>query len=113
MGDDHATLAADLSHWPSKAETASLLRAAGLTVTVGRHSVRIRDCAHFAFQEYGGPNGPTIEAEAPSVEALVHDARLVSGALARASLRHRFEVYDMEGVLQSYVHHDWPLCDDG
>ncbi len=90
---------------------ASLLRAAGLTVDVGRYSIRIRDCAHFAFQEYGGPHGPTIEADAPSVEALLHDARLVSGALARAGVRHRFEVYDMEAVLRAYVHHDWPPSD--
>ena len=108
MGDDPAILAGDVADWPSKSATVSLLQAAGLTAEVGRYSVRIRDFSHFAFQEYGGDlGGPTIEAE-----ALVHDARVVSDALTRAGVRHRFEVYDVERVLQAYVHHDWPPSDD-
>lgn len=110
MGD--AILAADLSHWPSKAETAALLQAAGLAAEVGRYSIRVRDCAHFVFQEYDGPGRPTIDAGASSVDALLHDARRVSGALARAGVRHRFEVYDGAGVLRAYVHHDWPPAAD-
>ena len=112
MGDDPAILAGDVADWPSKSATLSLLQAAGLTAEVGRYSVRIRDFSHFAFQEYGGDlGGPTIEAEAPSVEALVHDARVVSDALTRAGVRHRFEVYDVGRALQAYVHHDCPPSD--
>lgn len=109
MRDDSAILAAELAPGPSKADMASLLRAAGLTADVGRFSIRVRECVHLVFQAYGGDlGGPTVEASAPSVERLLRDAQLVSGALARAGVRHRFEVYDGDGVLRAYVHHDWP-----
>ncbi|HEX9952291.1 MAG TPA: hypothetical protein VGB53_11020 [Rubricoccaceae bacterium] len=113
MSDDWAILAGDVTPWPSRDAMASLLRSAGLTADVGRYSVRVRDCARFAFQEYGGDRGePTIDASAVSVDALVHDASLVSNALTRAGVRHRFEVYDAGDVLRAYLHHDWPRGDD-
>ena len=89
---------------------AAILRAAGLRVQVGRYSVRVQDCAHFVFQEYGGDLGdPTIEADADSVEDMMIEGRLVSDALARAGIRHRFEIYDDRDELAGYLHHEWPL----
>jgi hypothetical protein len=87
----------------------SLLRAAGLTVEVGRYSIRVGDCSHFVFKEYGGDLGePTIEADGESVEALLREAKLVSDALARANVKHRFEIYDGQHVFSGYLHYDWP-----
>jgi hypothetical protein len=118
MGKNSAILAGELARWPSKAQMASILSAAGLTVNVGRYSIRVRDCSDFAFQEYGGDLGePTIEASASSPEALTREAKLVSDALARANLKHRFEIYDWDESrdryeLSGYLHHGWPSDDE-
>jgi hypothetical protein len=105
-----AMLAGELVAWPSKEGLAALLRAAGLAVTVGRYSVRIEGHCHFKFQEYGGDLGePVIEADAQSVAELLTTARLVSEALGRAGVVHRFELYDDGGdELAGYLHHGWP-----
>jgi hypothetical protein len=89
---------------------AAILRDAGLRVCVGRYSVRVEDCSHFVFQECGGGLGhPAIDADADTVEQLVRDGRLVSEVLARAGVRHRFEIYDEHDDLMGYLHHEWPL----
>ena len=89
---------------------AAILRDAGLTVAVGRYSVRVEDCSHFLFQNYGGDLGePTIDADAESLEEMMRDGTLVSDALARAGIRHRFELYDAADAMVGYLHHDWPL----
>lgn len=107
-----AYIAGEIADWPSKERMAFLLRAAGLTVSVGPYAVRVHDCDHFSFEQYGGDLGPPrIAADASSLEDLMRDAKRVSEALARAGLRHRFEVYDGRGELAGYVHNDWP-CDD-
>jgi hypothetical protein len=112
MSDCWAHIAGELAAWPSKEDMAAILRAAGLTVVVGRYSVRVEDCSSFSFEEFGGDLGdPIIEADADSVEELLRDANLVSEALRQAGIRHRFELYDDSGVLQGYVHHDWPLSE--
>ena len=108
--DCHALIAAELATWPSKDQMAALLREAGLRVTVGRYSVRVEDCSSFTFEEYGGDLGdPQVVADAATVDEMLRDGRLVSDVLARAGLRHRFEVYDDERVLRGYLHFNWPL----
>lgn len=93
---------------------AAILRAAGLRVRVGRYSVRVEGCSHFCFQHYGGDvSEPTTDANADTVDELMQDARLVSDALARADVRHRFEIYDDDQELAGYLHHAWPLQNCG
>ncbi len=46
-------LCGELAPWPTRDALAELLLAAGLQVTVGRHSVRLGDCSHFVFQDFG------------------------------------------------------------
>ena len=88
----------------------AILRDAGLDVTVGRHAVRIDDCAHFIFQEYGGDLGdPVVDADADTIEDMIRDVRLVSEALSCAGVKHRFEIYDNNNNLAAYLHHNWPL----
>jgi len=77
---------------------------------VGRYSVRVEDCSYFVFQEYGGDMGdPSIDADADTVEEMMREGQLVSEALARAGVRHRFEIYDDHDNLSGYLHHEWPL----
>ncbi len=87
---------------------ATILRNGGLRIQVGSFSVRVQDCSHFVFQEYGGDLGdPSIDADADTVGEMMREARLVSDALARAGVKHRFEVYDSD-TLAGYLHYDWP-----
>ena len=99
----------ELRAWPTKERMGEVLRAAGLRVTVGVYSVRIDDCSHFVFQEYGGDLGePVIDADADSVADMLRDAERVSSALALAGLVHSFEVYDEHDSVVGYFHHGWP-----
>ena len=76
---------------------------------MGCYSIRVEDCEHFSFEQYGGDLGdPVIDADAETAESLVRDAGLVSSALAAADLAHRFEVYDGNDNLAAYLHHKWP-----
>ena len=109
-----AHLAGELDQWPTKDRLAKILREAGLRVVVGRYSVRIEDFSHFVFQEYGGDLGePQLDADADSVEDMVRNARRVSEALARAGIRHQFEIYDDDAddpdAIDGYLHYEWPL----
>ena len=107
--DTDIRLAGQIDGWPTKDEMASILRGAGLTVTVGRYSVRINDCEHFVLQEYGGDLGaPCFDADADTLAVMLHDSRRVSDALAAANLRHRLELYNQNDELVGYVHHRWP-----
>jgi hypothetical protein len=56
---------------------------------------------------------PQICADADSPEAMLRDGALVSNALTRAAVRHRFEVYE-EGhrEMVGYLHYDWPRAYD-
>ena len=102
-------LAGELDQWPSKPEMAAVLRAARLSITVGRYSIRIEDCDHFVFQGYGGDLGdPSVDADADSLERMLHDGGRVSEALSDAGIRHRFELYDDDERLVGYLHHNWP-----
>ncbi len=105
-----ARLAGELAAWPSKEGMAAILRAAGHAVTVGQYSVRVEGHCRFKFQEYGGDLGdPVIDADAGNVAEMLLTAGLVSDALARAGIVHRFEVYDDNDELAGYLHHGWPL----
>ena len=113
MADTSAGIAGELTEWPTKDRMAAVLRDAGLRVYVGRYSIRVEDCSYFVFQQYGGDLGdPCIEADADSAEEMLRDGTLVSDALARAGIRHRFEVYDHREDKVGYLHHEWPLEHD-
>jgi hypothetical protein len=110
MEDDYVTIAGELTAWPSKEQMAKILRHAGLKVTEGNYSIRVDDCSHFVFQEYGGDLGdPSIDADADTLAEMLSDGNLVSEALAKAGIRHRFEIYNVEGEMVGYLHFDWPL----
>jgi hypothetical protein len=114
MEDASVHIAGEVSARPDKERMATILRGAGLNVSVGRYSVRVDDCSHFVFQEYGGDLGePSIDADAGSLGEMIRDGKLVSDALGRAGIRHRFELYDAANEMVGYLHHDWPLGHDG
>jgi hypothetical protein len=110
-----AWIAAELGDWPTKDAMAKVLRNAGLRIRVGRYSIRVEDCGYFVFQQYGGDiSEPAVEADTVSAEQIIREAKLVSQALARAGVKHRFEVYNdsRHGVMVGYLHHEWPMVDD-
>ena len=108
MEDTAAVLAGQCEPWPAKQALAAILQRAGLRVDVGPFSVRVKDCSHFVFQNYGGDiSTPTIDADGDSAESLARDAALVSQALKAADVRHRFEVYGPDDRLAAYLHHRW------
>jgi hypothetical protein len=110
MVDTYVHIAGELNPWPTKAHMVSILRDAGLNIHEGRYSIRIDDCSHFAFNEYGGDLGdPQIEGDADSLEQMMRDSKLVSDILAHAGIKHRFEIYDDHNARVGYLHHEWPL----
>jgi hypothetical protein len=110
MPDDPVHIAGELEHWPDKQSMAYILRGAGIRVAVGRYSLRVQDCSRFVFQHYGGDLGPpVIDADADSLDEMLRDAGLVSRALARAGVRHRFEMYNASNELLGYLHFERPL----
>lgn len=111
--DSSAHIDGDLAQWPSKERMAQILRDAGLKIYVGTYSIRVEDCSHFVFQEYGGDLGnPTIDADADSPEDMLREGELVSNALAKAGIIHRFEIYPQRDGMVAYLHYNWPL-DEG
>jgi hypothetical protein len=112
MTETSAYVAGELGHpIPSMQRMASILREAGLQIHVGRYSIRVEDCSHFIFQDYGGDLGdPVIDADADTIDELIRDATLVSGALSKAAIKHRFEVYrHASDEMVAYFHYDWPI----
>ena len=104
-------LCGELAPWPTRDALAELLRAADLAVTVGQHSLRVADCTHFVFQDFGRPDAnPTVDADGPDLATLSKEAAQVSAALAKAGVRHRFELYDEADEMVGYLHHLWPLA---
>jgi hypothetical protein len=72
----------------------------GLRIYEGRYSVRVEDCEDFSFEQYGCDFGnPVVEATAASPERMLKDAELVSAALSRGRITHRFEIYDSKNSL--------------
>src|SRR5437667_12681139 len=92
MSRSHSLIRGQLRHWPTKERMGEILRGAGLRVTVGKYSVRIDDCSHFVFQDYGGDLGdPIIDADADSAAEMLRDSARISEALTGAGVVHRFE----------------------
>ena len=113
MVDTSASMAGELAEWPSKNRMAAILRDAGLRVYVGRYSIRVKDCSHFVFREYGGDLGePSIDADSDCADNMTREAKLVSDALIKAGIVHRFEIYDHRDDMVEYLHHGWPRADD-
>jgi len=95
MYDEYAIMYGDLSNWPTKDEMAAMLEKAGLNVNVGIYAIRVQDCSHFVFREFGGDiDKPCITADAEDVEKMIKDATLVSNALKLSNIGHSFEIYD-------------------
>lgn len=105
-----AHVSGELTNWPTKDRLAAILRGAGLRLYVGKYSIRIEDFPYFCFQEYGGDLGdPLFDADAETVEEMLHQCQVVSAALATAGIRHRIDVYnDDDDSLAGYFHHEWP-----
>lgn len=81
----------------------------GYQVREGRFSVRLVDFPEFVFRELGGDLGPgCVTADDESTEALVAFSERVSKTLAKAGVKHRFEIYTATDTLTAYSHHDWP-----
>ena len=109
-GQMAARIAGELEVWPSKEGMANILRAAGLAVVVGRYSIRVEGHSRFNFGQYGGDLGdPVIDANADSVAELLSTASLVSEALGRVGIIHRFELYEDDHEMAGYLHYGWPL----
>jgi len=109
MNEEYSVLSGEIENWPSKDEMCEILKAVNFSLNVGTYAIRIKDFEHFVFREFGGDLGsPCITADSESTEELVKQSCIVSKALAKADLRHRFEVYDGEDELAAYHHHKWP-----
>jgi hypothetical protein len=109
MAHPSSVVHGELKQWPTKERMSEILRHSGMRVTVQRYSVRIDDCSHFVFQEYGHDMGePSIDADAESTEEMLSDAQRVSTALSHAGIVHRFEVYDEHDTIAGYFHYEWP-----
>ena len=109
MHDDCPGFAGELANWPSKAALAQIFRSDGYQICEGRYSIRLEDFEHFEFRELGGDLGPgAVSAESTSTQALTTFAGRVSRTLAKAGIRHRFEIYSATDALVAYLHHDWP-----
>jgi hypothetical protein len=107
--DTDIRLYGQIDHWPTMATMARLVEAAGFSVSVGRYSLRLQDCEHFVFQEYGGDLGdPQVVADASILDRMLDDRGRVSAALASADIRHRFELYNERDDIVGYLHHRWP-----
>jgi len=107
--NEFAILYAGISNWPTKAELIRIFRSDGYAVKEGKYSVRLKDFDHFAFQELGQDISPgIITADHESVEELISFSERVSATLAKAGIRHRFEVYSETEELAAYIHHGWP-----
>ncbi|WP_374635125.1 hypothetical protein [Paracoccus sp. (in: a-proteobacteria)] len=109
MHDDDPGFAGQLDNWPSPDALAQIFLSEGYRVRQGRYSISLDDFEHFEFRELGGDLGPgSISAESASAKALTGFAGRVSQTLAKAGIRHRFEIYSATDELIAYLHHDWP-----
>ena len=109
MDDEYASLSAGIEGWPSKEEMCRILESENLSLNVGKYSIRIIEFDSFVFREYGGDLGdPCITAEAESTEELIRQSKIVSQALSKEDIRHRFEIYGTDEGLVLYLHHKWP-----
>ena len=106
---DDPLFSGGIDNWPSQSALAEIFRSDGYLVDEGKYSIRLGDFGHFVFRELGGDLGPgKITAESDSTEDLIAFSRRVSGTLAKAGIRHRFEIYSGADELVAYMHWDWP-----
>lgn len=109
MDERCATLAAEIFNWPSKAQLKCIFENDGYMVREGKYSISLGEVDQFVFRTLENDlNSGTISADHTSMKELVAFAGRVSRTLAKAKVKHRFEVYSVEGKLVAYVHHDWP-----
>ena len=110
MADDTFTMHGQLDPWLSKEKTAKLFKLAGFTISVGEHSVRLHLCDIFSFESFGFGE-PRIECDGTDLASMLTDLGRVSDTLAKANIRHRFELYGSESDdgMCAYFHHRWPL----
>lgn len=109
MNEEYSVLSGEIDEWPDMAEMCQILEAGSLSLNVGTYAIRIKNFDHFVFREFGGDTGtPCITADSESTDELKEQSRIVSEALSKANLKHRFEVYDGEDELAAYYHHNWP-----
>lgn len=105
----HAYLTGELSPWPARERLLAVLREGGLHVVEDGHTLHVADAFRWTFDHVSVDGAePEVEADAETVEMLLRDAERVSTALARAKIRHRFEVFDGDRVPRGYFHFDWP-----
>ncbi len=114
MPDDDAPLSAEVLGLPDKTALATRQRADGFGVVKGAFSLRLTDFDYFVFRDFDDRVGSCpITADPPDDAVLATCATGVSGTLARAGIRHRFEVYAGQGDPVGYLHHNWPKTDSG
>ena len=114
MTNTSSFLSGSLDPWPAKETLRKLLQSNGLDIYLGKYSVRLMNLdsgSSFSFEHYGGDIcDPTISAYSNSPENMLSVAQLVSNTLIKAKIKHRFEIYDYEDKMTSYLHHEWPLA---
>ena len=104
-----AILGGEIEVWPSKKDMAKILSDGGLSILIGKYSIRIKGCEEFTLREYdGGLGSPVITAYDPSINRLNVYVGKVSLLLEEQGIRHRFEIYDKDDALRGYYHYDWP-----
>jgi len=110
MDGDGFWISGELETWPSKSKLAKILTNSGLEVYVGNYSIRVLDCECWSFESVES-NAAAINADTDTIERAIEDVRLVSNALAGANIRHRFEVWGDDKLVEKalyYQHHLWP-----
>lgn len=108
MNEEYANLAGELASVPSKQALNAALVASGFETNVGEYAIRIAGFNEFVFRNLGGDMGkPLVNASHESAQTLSDFAAGVSSALAKAGIRHRFEIYDADDTLHSSHDHEW------
>ena len=92
-------------------EMADLLSRHGLAVSKGHYNICATDCELFRFEDWSPPGDWTLDGTAATPEVLFRDARLVSGVLSAAGIRHWLGVFDDVQNQLDYLHLDWPDSD--
>jgi hypothetical protein len=108
-GDDDVSVAGEIDSALPRADLARMLADAGLAAEAGVYALRLRlagERVEFTRDEVGYILCGGFET--PESRALLPE---FSAALGRLGLRHRFEVYEGDDLVD-YLHHDWELDED-
>ncbi len=110
MSDDEVvSVAGEIDSALARADLARVLADAGFAAEAGVYAMRLRlagERVEFTRDEVGYILCSGFEA--PESRALLPE---FSAALGRLGLRHRFEVYEGDDLVD-YLHHDWALDED-